>query len=611
MERNNKQGKLGVRNALLLVQVAVSIFMLNACDQHTPATVNSSLEKGKSLLRKADTIYQIDEQQRLTVRALDIAKEIQHDSLKYTATLQLGYYALLTQNDSALLLIQEGRDGFERIGVKEKVLRADAMLLNYYTRISDYDNAYYRICAAERIAGALRQPSEDQIYYYLQKARFYHAIGFSDSSLRMVNRAEMLGSRIQNDRYSPQLKITRAVIYAAFGNHRKSVDKYLSVLPDFKENTKDKAIVYTNIGNRYCALKMADSATVYFDKALKNYTNMKMDLSVINHFYVSAAYSLSLVDRDLSLEYFNRVDPLQLSLPDQLYYKYTDASLAVENAIKVSKLEQALDFATENAIPLKDLEKDIHDDLYNQYKILGNTEKASFHLKQYNALNDAVRGEKARLKIQQVELVENIRKKEEKIHDQELLLTANQVLLEKHQTEKIILVLLAVVVSGVLFWLWRNHRKRTRISEGLLLETKDENERMIKEVSPMVDQVGQAAELLKYMKEHVLASDKAPNEVTKAKDMTQEWLVNYREQSVLFEAQKNTERDFLKKLNAFDQLSETEKEIVVLIRQGLQTKEISDRLNLALNTVEIYRSKIRKKLNVVPPMQLKDFIKAM
>lgn len=59
-----------------------------------------------------------------------------------------------------------------------------------------------------------------------------------------------------------------------------------------------------------------------------------------------------------------------------------------------------------------------------------------------------------------------------------------------------------------------------------------------------------------------------------------------------------------------NQLSEREIEVINLIRDGLSSKEIASRLNIAIKTVEVHRHNILKKLKVKNTASLINYINA-
>lgn len=62
---------------------------------------------------------------------------------------------------------------------------------------------------------------------------------------------------------------------------------------------------------------------------------------------------------------------------------------------------------------------------------------------------------------------------------------------------------------------------------------------------------------------------------------------------------KETDTDFIARLKIVcPQLTQKEQHICSLIRFGLQTKEIADKLNTSIETIKWYRKKIRKKMNI-------------
>jgi DNA-binding NarL/FixJ family response regulator len=59
-----------------------------------------------------------------------------------------------------------------------------------------------------------------------------------------------------------------------------------------------------------------------------------------------------------------------------------------------------------------------------------------------------------------------------------------------------------------------------------------------------------------------------------------------------------------------NQLSEREIEVINLIRDGLSSKEIATKLNIAIKTVEVHRHNILKKLKVKNTASLINYINA-
>ena len=70
--------------------------------------------------------------------------------------------------------------------------------------------------------------------------------------------------------------------------------------------------------------------------------------------------------------------------------------------------------------------------------------------------------------------------------------------------------------------------------------------------------------------------------------------------------------EFVEKLDkTFPKLTSREKEILVLLRIGLSSKEMAPLLNISTKSVEIARYRLRAKLGVSKDETLTDFIKSM
>jgi DNA-binding CsgD family transcriptional regulator len=595
----------------LLVIIAGNI--LFSCTNHSSQPHPNRRKTIIHRLQLADSAEQVPEQIHIAQDVLQSAIRMEDDSLRYSAMQKLGQYNLSLQNDSAFYYFTESRNGFRRLQMPERALRSEAGLVNFYTRLSEFTKASDAIFRAEQLIRKTSHPTEDRIYYYLQKTIFYHTIGFPDSALQVVNKAEALCDKTGNKRYRPNLKATRAILYAVFGDDRKALREYQSVVSEFGEYSNDRAIILTNIGNKFTRLKQADSALVFYNKALAIHTKRKVGEAVINKLYCAAAFAFLEADLAYSRMYFNRIDSAQLNLPNKFYYSYVKAQLAPTDAERINRLNSAIDFAIRNNIPLKDLEKDCHYELFLLYQKTGNHAAALNHYRLYSDINNQIRGDEALLKVEQLNLMSGIREKELKIANQKQAIAQKNATIEQQRINGLLMIVLSVVTLLILLLVLLNYRKKMRISELLLSQTKLERELLISDVNPIAAQVEQAAVIIRDLKNKVDMAELQVSGISlkPLKTSMQDWLLRNKEQNILLQAHKETELAFLQKVDALTELSATEKRIVILIRQGLQSKDIASRLHLALNTVEIYRSRIRKKLQLAPGEQLNDFIQTL
>ncbi|MDO9152715.1 MAG: helix-turn-helix transcriptional regulator [Paludibacter sp.] len=82
-------------------------------------------------------------------------------------------------------------------------------------------------------------------------------------------------------------------------------------------------------------------------------------------------------------------------------------------------------------------------------------------------------------------------------------------------------------------------------------------------------------------------------------------------EKIYFEAEQ-VHNDFSSRLTLkFPNLTPQEKRLLVLLRIGLSSKEISPILNISPKSVEINRHRLRKKLNLNKDENLIQFIKSM
>ena len=80
----------------------------------------------------------------------------------------------------------------------------------------------------------------------------------------------------------------------------------------------------------------------------------------------------------------------------------------------------------------------------------------------------------------------------------------------------------------------------------------------------------------------------------------------------LYAKMRETNTDFLQKINYdYKDLSYREEQIIQLLRLNFSSKEIASQLNLSVVSIDTYRSKIRRKMNIPKGKRLSDFIKEL
>lgn len=580
-----------------------------ACSTKQPQTTHQQ-QQVRRLLMEADTLQKnnpdLVKQHQLVKRALKIAQAAGNDSLISEAYLKLGHYCLQQSNDSAAYYLKKAKQGFRELRLSDRIIRADAGMVNYYSKKAAFKEVTpYLLDAELRIQESTRS-SEDHIYFYLQKTIFYHSLGLYDSALITINKGEALCKTIKSDRYLPNLLASRAIVYSILGNFRKSLHEQKRLVPDFAPYSIDRAVMYTNIGNNYARLFQGDSAEMYYRKANHIYTSSRVGSMVLSKFHTTAATSLLDVSKKASRAHFLKIIPEDLNLPNQFYYLYIRANLQATPAQTKQGLLNAIAFADSAGIQMDDLKKDCFYDLFVLAQAEGNASEALKYYQLYVDLNDRVRGQEMSLKLEQLTIVNQIREKETTIKNQGQVIRQKSNTINQQRTTNWLIVVMFVILALTLLMFLLNYRKKVRISALVLKQNQLERELLIGAVSPISNQLENAADILKVLKKEL--KSESGRVAGKSIESIDQWLLFYNNQNAIVDASKEHERFFLSKLDQYKELSETEKRVAILIRQGLQSKEIAARLNLALNTVEIYRSKIRKKMGIPANEQLNTFL---
>jgi two-component system response regulator DctR len=88
-------------------------------------------------------------------------------------------------------------------------------------------------------------------------------------------------------------------------------------------------------------------------------------------------------------------------------------------------------------------------------------------------------------------------------------------------------------------------------------------------------------------------------------------LVDRIEQALIASADKITaRRERAQRLRGLDDLSERERDVMMLIAQGLANKQIADALNISTRTVEVHRARVFDKLAVGSAVELANLLNA-
>ena len=610
-ERKVKTSVIKKSGCIIITLLPLILSCVKKPAHNTNKTANQEVIQ---LLENLDTTRSLVNKLELAHSAMAQSRSIKNDSLEAECLFKVGTIHLMQQNnDSAQYYLSKAKKDFHLLKNSDGFIKVNGALINYNSSLAKYGKVTQLIIDTDDFIAKERKPSEAYIFYYLQKVFFYYQIGLQDSTLAIANFADSLSKTIPSKKYQPQLKSVIGVVYANLEKDTLAIQTYKDVLKEYKPFEKDRGTILTNLGNAYARIGNLDSSLHYFAQALNLYEETKASESLINKLKMDMSYALSGLDLTISRTYYNQVDSAMLSVKDQFYHRYLKSTFASSSAGKTKALLEALAFIHSQNLTAPTYESMCQLALYNHYSDIGNYKEALASFERYSALNTKMNAEETFFKLEKIELINNVKEKERKIRTQKELIVEKNRLIVAQDLKIYLFVAMAALTLIVLFLLRKNYKKRMKITALKLLQTKLSQELLMKEMDPISLQLGSATETIELAKTQLsnVKEGEEKNQLHEVKRTLNEWIVNFQDKSSTVAAHQLIESGFLTKLEKFHELTDSEKKVIILIRQGYKSKEISDRLNLAVNTVEIYRSRIRTKLNIPQSEQLQDAINTL
>jgi len=320
-----------------------------------------------------------------------------------------------------------------------------------------------------------------------------------------------------------------------------------------------EGINYLNIAENYRTHKDFEKALPFFLRADSIFTELQHYVLKAKTYISISKYYFDLKDKQHSIDYANR----------------------------------AFDISEDKDIAL--VKNKASEWLYELYSEYGNDKKAFQYGLIHFQLKDSLEIEKSAIKLSQMELLYQLEKKD-KLRE-----------IEQHRKEKnYIIAIISTAFIGLLIVVLLRARHKIKINKDLLIKKQLEAEIEIKDRELVVNVMS----LLK--KNEVLASivdnlmqvhDKAVKEETKtalvkiAKDIQKSSEVEiWEEFEVRFKQAHGEYYDRL--IKEFPNLSPNELKLCAFLKLNMSTKDISELTGKSLNSIEIARTRLRKKLGI-------------
>lgn len=426
-----------------------------------------------------------------------------------------------------------------------------------------------------------------------------------------------------------------ANVYAELNKEDLALHYYLKgrELATNQNNKYVEGSFYTSIGGVYFNMSKNDLAILNYEKSIESY----LDCSYIKGL-AYANVSLAIIYEELgdiktsniyakkAYEYANSIeDNVVLSLYYNLLSKVSFAKKQYSKTIKNA------DIALSYAIKSKDIlrEKEALDFLYKAYDELDKPKIAYGYYKNYIVLKDSLKDIEAIAKIENIELKRSIEdaKKDAEIKRQKLQLTLEEERSLKTQIYLMIsiaIILFIIIISLFIFRLSKINKEKL-ISEKnellvvaenqttlLNLEKEKEQKNILEKeinlknnrIKQLVNNINNKNEILEeFSKEYIFQeNNNLKKRFKKLIDSEEER--NYFNQEI-----KQVDANFYLTLRErYSNLTANDLKLCSMLKMGLSSKEMATLLSISSSSVDVARSRLRKKIGISKEVNITSYL---
>jgi len=457
-------------------------------------------------------------------------------------------------------------------------------------------------------------------------------------------------------------------IYFEQGTYDKTIEYYMKSLKIDEElgNKKGISICYNNIGIIYFKLGASASnkklAADKYDKALECFLkSLKIDEELGDNKGMSTCYNnigkiyfkqgtcafskeLATDKYGKALSFFLQSLKIRKKIGDKNGMSGVLVNISDLNN-KLKKYNEAIQYANKaldiakviGALPLQNI---AYENLATAYDSLKNYKKAYQYYKLFKKINDSIFNKESSKQIADMQTKYETKKKEQdllvKEKEVEVLKRDNQLIEIKRFALYTTLILVIIISLLIVLWLRYKIKVNKKISdaEKKLIQTRfkdSENEKKVlilqlenkkleleyknkeleyknQELVNFALHIVEKNDFLEKLKIMLLNSKALkPKELIQTIDYN---LMSLEKERKEFEAniEQVSQTFFMKLREKIPDITKNEERLSALLRLNLSSKEIAMIFNISPQSVEIYRHKLRKKLNLNKEENLHDFL---
>lgn len=548
-------------------------------------------------------------------RALKKSIEKRYDTVFTRSLIIVGaVFAAKEQHDSVVKYLSEG-DFFykkkrENLLYTEEEVRIKSILAYSHTKVGHYDKAFLIYQQSDKIYKSLND-TNGLIFNSISKIELFSKIQAYDQCLKLINEIEKMNkTEIQQG----DLLLKKAATYDKIYGKDSSVKYYRSAINYLTIKEKYKIGLgtgYGNLANIYARENIWDSAFIYNNKACDIFHEIGLKsqkvnivLNNIDFLIQTKEYNTAIQSLDTIKEVPENLKSLYYFIKGEIFEKqdsYTEA---------ISHYERSLYYAKD----YRDIkrQKDIHHALYLIYQNRNDFKNALVHKKIDNTLQDSIFNQEKSLAIQKVVIEKIIDENNFRIK-QSALKHEQQMVKESQKFWMIFALSLGLLVLVVFFYQsFKIIKQKAKITLAQNQLLQNENRQAKSDLEKISFEWEKGKDFLKQTKEElkkIRLSDEKESKINSLFVVTNQFILNEEKKNDFQEKIKEIQDSFFVKLDQLGKLTKTEKKMAALLSLGLTSREIALILNVTQKTIETYRFRLRKKLNISPETDLTLFFK--
>lgn len=397
-----------------------------------------------------------------------------------------------------------------------------------------------------------------------------------------------------------------------------------------------KAHYYSSLGELYRLQNLNELSTKYYTMAIDTFTSCQNVGGVANS-SVNLAIALEEVGEIERIEpYLEKayINAKQIEDVEILsYYYILKAKLNLNNkAYKQALLYIDTAFAYSSKIEELSIRKDILEVEYSVYEALKDYKKSFDSYKEYEILEDSLKSIENASKIEEIGLKKSMQflEKEKEVQHQKLLFSKQREHNSKIKLYLVLLIFTLVLILFISFYFLRinklNKEKELAVKNesleklnneliALKLEKIEKDKKVLESevneknnrIKSLVHSINQKNDLLDNLSEEPIFKERQ-DLLKKLKKV-----IDSEEERTFFNEEINQmNTNFYHKLKErFSNLSDNDLKLSSMLKMGLSSKEMATLLSISSSSVDVARSRLRKKMGVPKEENLIEFINSI